>query len=74
LNSQHKPIGQFVPGMVSTWPCSAQAGEALVVDVRARLTPADMVDRKFEDLLMRHPFAASHLRRDVPRDRSRKKT
>ena len=74
LKRQQKPPGEVAPGMISKWPSSAETEEVLVADVRARLTPADMVDRKFETLLTRHPRAARRLRMDVPRDRARNTT
>ncbi len=71
MNRQHKSVAQVLPGPARNNFPSAQAEEVLVADVRARLTPADMVDRKFENLLRRHPRAAGDLRLDVPRDRGR---
>jgi hypothetical protein len=43
----------------------------LIADARAQLTPADMVDRKFENMLTRNPLAIGGLRTNVPRDRAR---
>ena len=71
MRSQFQPFEPSVRGVDPQGPPSAQFEDVLVADVRARLTPADMVDRKFENLLMRNPLAIGGLRTNVPRDRAR---
>jgi hypothetical protein len=43
--------------------------EVLIADVRSGLSPADMVERKLQDLLRGSPVAGSHVRMGGPRAR-----
>jgi hypothetical protein len=71
LNNHHQPVQHFARPVALNLSASAAPEEVLVADARARLTPADMVERKLGDLLNRNPFTVGHLRMDVLRDRAR---
>jgi hypothetical protein len=73
LNNHHQPVQHFAHRLALNLSASGAPEEVLVADARARLTPADMVERKLGDLLNRNPSAAGHLRMDVLRDWARLK-
>jgi hypothetical protein len=66
--SKRRPLDQepllaptAVDGAVAAAPALAAAEEDLVADVRASLTPAQMVERKLVSLLKSNPMPVSHL-------------
>jgi len=71
LNRRYKYGKQWArPGVLGPSAPSG-ADEFLVADIRAGLTPADIVESKLLYLLRGAPVAGSHVRMGVPRVRGR---
>jgi hypothetical protein len=74
MGRPHLQAGQRTPRAAPSPPLSDGAEEVLVADVRAGLTPADMVERKLVSGLNGAPVGISHMHTVVPGVRGRMRT